>query len=126
MQEQKPAGRPVAFVTGASYGIGAASALALARDGFDVAVAATRIENLPNVVTQLEAMGARVAPVALDLRSQSSPQPYSATPLRDQRGSCGSGVLPGEPPGRVHHRSHAASGWRAYCVLTFALLLRFD
>jgi NAD(P)-dependent dehydrogenase (short-subunit alcohol dehydrogenase family) len=72
MQEQKPAGRPVAFVTGASYGIGAATALALARDGFDVAVAATRIENLSNVVTQLEAMGARVAPVALDLRSQSS------------------------------------------------------
>lgn len=72
MQERKPTGRPAAFVTGASYGIGAATALALARDGFDVAIAATRIENLSDVVTQLEATHARVAPVALDLRSQSS------------------------------------------------------
>lgn len=68
----KPTGRQAAFVTGASYGIGAATALALARDGYDVAVAATRVENLSNVVTQLGAMGARVAPLALDLRSQSS------------------------------------------------------
>ena len=72
MQEQKSAGRPAAFVTGASYGIGAATALALARDGYDVAVTATRVENLANVVAQLHAMGARVVPVALDLRSQSS------------------------------------------------------
>ena len=72
MQEQNPAARPVAFVTGGSYGIGAATALALARDGYDVAVAATRIENLSNVLTQLEATGVRVAPVALDLRSQPS------------------------------------------------------
>ena len=61
-----------AFVTGASQGIGAEIALGLARDGFDVAVTATRIENLAPVVAQFAAMGARVAPVALDLRSQSS------------------------------------------------------
>lgn len=72
MPEQQSTGRQAAFVTGASYGIGAATALALARDGYDVAVAATRIENLSNVVAQLEATGARVAPVALDLRLQSS------------------------------------------------------
>src|SRR3990172_637614 len=72
MPEQKSTGRRAAFVTGASYGIGEATALALARDGFDVAVSATRLENLSNVVTKLEAMGTRVAPVALDLRSQSS------------------------------------------------------
>ena len=59
-------------MTGASYGIGAATALALARDGYDVAVAATRIENLADVVKQLEAMGARAVPMALDLCSQSS------------------------------------------------------
>jgi len=71
-QLQQSTGRRAAFVTGASYGIGAATALALARDGYDLAVAATRIENLANVVTELEATGARVVPMALDVRSQSS------------------------------------------------------
>ena len=72
MQEQKSAGKQAAFVTGASYGIGEATALALARAGFDVAVSATRLENLSNVVAKLEAAGTRVAPVVLDLRAQSS------------------------------------------------------
>ena len=72
MQQQSPAGKRAAFITGASYGIGAASALALARNGYDVAVAATRVENLSTVVAQLEAMHARVVPLALDLRSNSS------------------------------------------------------
>jgi NAD(P)-dependent dehydrogenase (short-subunit alcohol dehydrogenase family) len=72
MQDQSPTGKRTAFVTGASYGIGAATALALARDGFDVAVSATSVENLSNVVAQLEAIGARVVPVALNLRSHSN------------------------------------------------------
>lgn len=72
MQKQSATGKRTAFVTGASYGIGAATALALARNGFDVAVAATRVENLSNVVAQLDATGARVVPVALDLRANSS------------------------------------------------------
>ena len=72
MQKQSTTGKRTAFVTGASYGIGAATALALARNGFDVAVAATRVENLSNVVAQLDATGARVVPVALDLRANSS------------------------------------------------------
>src|SRR5689334_6895611 len=64
--------RRVAFVTGASYGIGAATALALARDGFDVAVSATRIENLADTMTKLEAARAPALAAALDLRSQES------------------------------------------------------
>jgi len=71
-QLQQSTGRQAAFVTGASYGIGAATALALARNGYDLAVAATRIENLANVATQLQATGARVVPMALDVRSRSS------------------------------------------------------
>jgi NAD(P)-dependent dehydrogenase (short-subunit alcohol dehydrogenase family) len=82
MQEIKSTGRQAAFVTGASYGIGAATALALARDGYDVAVAATRVENLSNVLTQLDAMGARVVPVALDLCSQSSIEQAMAAPIK--------------------------------------------
>ena len=68
---QEPKRRRTAFVTGASYGIGAATALALARDGYDVAVSATRIENLRDVMSKLEAARTRAVPVALDLRSHS-------------------------------------------------------
>jgi len=64
--------RPVALVTGASYGIGAASAVALARKGYDLALTATRVENLGKVSGELQALGARVVPLALDLKSQES------------------------------------------------------
>jgi NAD(P)-dependent dehydrogenase (short-subunit alcohol dehydrogenase family) len=64
--------KPVAFVTGASYGVGAATALALARRGYDLAISATHEENLKVTHAQLAASGARVVPVALDLRSQAS------------------------------------------------------
>jgi NAD(P)-dependent dehydrogenase (short-subunit alcohol dehydrogenase family) len=62
--------KPTAFVTGASYGVGAATALALAGEGYDVAISATRAENLDATAVKLAATGARVVPVVLDLRSQ--------------------------------------------------------
>jgi NAD(P)-dependent dehydrogenase (short-subunit alcohol dehydrogenase family) len=65
-------GRKTAFVTGASYGVGAATALALARDGFDVALSATRAENLAVTLRELARLGVRTLPLALDLRSASS------------------------------------------------------
>lgn len=61
--------RRTAFVTGASQGIGAAIALALARDGFDVAVSSTRPEKLSEVVSGIVAAGARAVSVALDVRA---------------------------------------------------------
>ncbi|HSC94364.1 MAG TPA: SDR family NAD(P)-dependent oxidoreductase [Burkholderiales bacterium] len=64
--------RRTAFVTGASQGIGAAVALALARDGFDVAVSSTRPEKLSEVTTAIGAAGARAVPVALDVRAPES------------------------------------------------------
>jgi NAD(P)-dependent dehydrogenase (short-subunit alcohol dehydrogenase family) len=56
-------------VTGASYGVGAATALALARAGHDVAITATRSDNLRDTMAKLAETGARVVPLALDLRA---------------------------------------------------------
>jgi NAD(P)-dependent dehydrogenase (short-subunit alcohol dehydrogenase family) len=62
----------VALVTGASYGLGAATALALARDGCDVAVTELKVEGLSETVAKIESMGRRALPVALDVRSHES------------------------------------------------------
>ena len=64
--------RRTALVTGASTGIGAAVALALARDGWDVAIAATRLARLRDTARKLEYSGTRIVQVALDLRSLTS------------------------------------------------------
>jgi NAD(P)-dependent dehydrogenase (short-subunit alcohol dehydrogenase family) len=66
------AAKRAALVTGASYGVGAAAACALARDGFDVAVTATKIENLVDTIKALEPLGVRVVPAELDLRNEAS------------------------------------------------------
>ena len=64
--------RPAAFVTGASYGVGQATALALAGSGFDIAITATSIENLDDTRRKLEAIGVEIVPLKLDLRSPDS------------------------------------------------------
>ena len=64
--------RRTAFVTGGSTGIGAAIAVALARNGYDVAVSARQTERLTDAVTAIENAGARAVPVALELSSLAS------------------------------------------------------
>ncbi len=68
------AARKVALVTGGSFGIGAAVALALAGDGYDLAVTGTRAENVGETCAKLEALGVRAHGLALDVRSTDSVQ----------------------------------------------------
>jgi len=62
----------VAFVTGASRGIGRAIALALCRADFDVVAAATTIENNLEFADAMQAAGASPMALNLDLRSPES------------------------------------------------------
>lgn len=64
--------RPTALITGGSYGVGAASALALARSGHNIAVTATRRSNLDRTKQAVAALGAKVATIELDLTKQAS------------------------------------------------------
>jgi 2-deoxy-D-gluconate 3-dehydrogenase len=72
MVDENPDGRPVALVTGASYGLGAEIAKTLARDGFDVAVTELDADDLSDTVAAIEGEGGRAAALPLDLRSMES------------------------------------------------------
>lgn len=65
-------GRRVAFITGASYGLGQATAAALARDGCDVVVTDLKAEDLKETVGRIEAAGGRGLALALDVRVPAS------------------------------------------------------
>ena len=65
------AGR-IAFVTGASSGIGAHLARSLAAAGADVALAARRIDKLEGLRKELEAKGQRALSVKLDVNDRAS------------------------------------------------------
>ena len=71
--------RRTAFVTGASYGIGAAIAQALAGDGFDLVLSATRVENVAPTRARLEASGVRVHALGFDVRSSEEVEEAFAT-----------------------------------------------
>ena len=62
----------VAFVTGASRGIGRAAALALSRAGFDVVAASTTIESNTEFAADMHGVGGGFLAVNLDLRSPES------------------------------------------------------
>ncbi|MDH5536493.1 MAG: SDR family oxidoreductase [Betaproteobacteria bacterium] len=72
MPSQSTGGRRIAFVTGASQGLGQAIARALASSGYDLAISSRRHEALTHTVKLVESAGARGVPIELDLRSPSS------------------------------------------------------
>jgi short-subunit dehydrogenase len=59
---------PVIIVTGASSGIGAATARLFAREGYRVVVAARRMDRLHTLVEEIQSSGGDAFPVAADLR----------------------------------------------------------
>ena len=59
-------GKPIA-ITGASSGIGAATALACARAGMPVALGARRVEKLESLVKRIEESGGRALAVPMDV-----------------------------------------------------------
>lgn len=67
--------RRAAFVTGAATGIGAAIAVALARNGYDVAISARQTERLADTERRISEFGARAVPIALDLCSLADMEP---------------------------------------------------
>lgn len=63
--------RKVALVTGASRGIGEESAVALARDGFDVALAARSVGALEETAARCQEQGARTTVIPTDVTQES-------------------------------------------------------
>ena len=66
----------VAAVTGASSGIGAATAVALARAGADVGVAARRADRLDELVQRIEADGGRAKAFEVDVSDEAQARAF--------------------------------------------------
>lgn len=66
----------VALIAGASKGIGAATALAFAREGASVAIGARNLEQLKQVASRIEAAGGKALAVELDVGDATSVEQF--------------------------------------------------
>jgi short-subunit dehydrogenase len=87
-----------ALITGASRGIGKATALALAKADFELALVSRSLDNLKSTTAELESMGIQAKAYDLDLSDLESIQPKLAHivedfgPLSGVNKQCGYGV----------------------------------
>ena len=79
-----------ALITGATSGIGRATALRLAKEGYAVTVTGRRAERLAALKAEIEAAGGRCTTLVFDVRS--------GTSNRSNESTCWS-TTPGWPPG---------------------------
>lgn len=82
-KKQGPLSGKVAVVTGASSGIGAAVAVALAKEGAHVALAARRIDALTKVKTKVAALGGRVITHQTDVTDKAQVDSLMATATKE-------------------------------------------
>ncbi|MFB6317213.1 SDR family NAD(P)-dependent oxidoreductase [Saccharicrinis sp. FJH54] len=66
--------KKVAIITGASRGIGRHIALALAQDGYNLALVARSHESLANISEELKNSDVEILPVAVDLEDDTAPE----------------------------------------------------
>src|SRR5262245_5714905 len=73
----------VAVVTGASRGLGQTFARALARAGADIVITSRNLNSLRPFQSEIEALGRRVLPAALDVRNYDSIQAMVRTAVAE-------------------------------------------